>query len=168
MSSAIIQLLVLAGIAVFLILRLRSVLGTRDGFEKPQGSLSETDAARRRGRQFRPLPAQRRGRAPAVLHALDLGVEAGAGLQQARVGKVVRHGEGALLVDFHRGQDRVHGGFHAVAQGGDRHALIGRVDRQPDQSQREHQDRHGGQDRAVTERRRWQADSPGRAGFRWG
>ena len=29
------QLLVLAGIAVFLILKLRSVLGTRDGFEKP-------------------------------------------------------------------------------------------------------------------------------------
>ena len=35
MSSNIISLLVLAGIAVFLILRLRSVLGTRDGFEKP-------------------------------------------------------------------------------------------------------------------------------------
>ena len=35
MSSALIQLLVLAGIAVFLILRLRSVLGTREGFEKP-------------------------------------------------------------------------------------------------------------------------------------
>ena len=35
MSSAVIQLLVLAGIAVFLILRLRNVLGTRDGFEKP-------------------------------------------------------------------------------------------------------------------------------------
>ncbi|WP_102106627.1 Tim44/TimA family putative adaptor protein [Oceaniglobus roseus] len=35
MSTAVIQLLVLAGIAVFLILRLRSVLGTRDGFEKP-------------------------------------------------------------------------------------------------------------------------------------
>lgn len=35
MSNPIIQLLVLAGIAVFLILRLRSVLGTRDGFEKP-------------------------------------------------------------------------------------------------------------------------------------
>ncbi len=35
MSSPIIQLLVLAGIAVFLILRLRSVLGTREGFEKP-------------------------------------------------------------------------------------------------------------------------------------
>ncbi|MGR3433285.1 MAG: Tim44/TimA family putative adaptor protein [Shimia sp.] len=36
MSSSIIQLLVLAGIAVFLILRLRSVLGTRDGFENDQ------------------------------------------------------------------------------------------------------------------------------------
>lgn len=35
MSSSLIQLLVLAGIAVFLILKLRSVLGTRDGFEKP-------------------------------------------------------------------------------------------------------------------------------------
>ncbi|MCC0063477.1 MAG: Tim44 domain-containing protein [Defluviimonas sp.] len=35
MSNAIIQLLVLAGIAIFLILRLKSVLGTREGFEKP-------------------------------------------------------------------------------------------------------------------------------------
>jgi predicted lipid-binding transport protein (Tim44 family) len=35
MNSSIIQLLVLAGIAIFLILRLRSVLGTREGFEKP-------------------------------------------------------------------------------------------------------------------------------------
>ncbi len=36
MNSPIIQLLVLAGIAIFLILRLRGVLGTREGFEKPQ------------------------------------------------------------------------------------------------------------------------------------
>ena len=35
MSNDMIQLLVLAGIAVFLILRLKSVLGTREGFEKP-------------------------------------------------------------------------------------------------------------------------------------
>ena len=35
MNSALIQLLVLAGIAIFLILRLRSVLGTREGFERP-------------------------------------------------------------------------------------------------------------------------------------
>jgi Uncharacterized protein conserved in bacteria len=35
MNSPMIQLLVLAGIAVFLILRLKNVLGTREGFEKP-------------------------------------------------------------------------------------------------------------------------------------
>jgi predicted lipid-binding transport protein (Tim44 family) len=35
MNSSLLQLLVLAGIAVFLILKLRSVLGTREGFEKP-------------------------------------------------------------------------------------------------------------------------------------
>lgn len=35
MNSALIQLLVLAGIAVFLVLRLRNVLGTRDGYEPP-------------------------------------------------------------------------------------------------------------------------------------
>ena len=34
MNGPILQLLVLAGIAIFLILRLRSVLGTREGFEK--------------------------------------------------------------------------------------------------------------------------------------
>lgn len=35
MSSAVLQLVVLAAIAIFLILRLRSVLGSREGFEKP-------------------------------------------------------------------------------------------------------------------------------------
>ncbi|MFO1174677.1 MAG: Tim44/TimA family putative adaptor protein [Paracoccaceae bacterium] len=35
MNNSVIQLLVLAGVAVFLILKLRSVLGTRDGFEGP-------------------------------------------------------------------------------------------------------------------------------------
>ncbi len=38
MNSPLLQLLVLAGIAVFLILRLKSVLGTRDGFEGPPRS----------------------------------------------------------------------------------------------------------------------------------
>jgi len=51
MSSAIVQLLVLAGIAVFLIVRLRSVLGTREGFEKPsvpkESSGKKTDGSRR-------------------------------------------------------------------------------------------------------------------------
>lgn len=45
MNSPIIQLLVLAGIAVFLILRLRGVLGTREGFEKP--TVARTDGERR-------------------------------------------------------------------------------------------------------------------------
>ncbi|WP_112320851.1 Tim44/TimA family putative adaptor protein [Oceanibium sediminis] len=35
MGSQLIQILVLAGVALFLILRLRDVLGTRDGYEKP-------------------------------------------------------------------------------------------------------------------------------------
>jgi len=50
MSSAIIQLLVLAGIAIFLIIRLRSVLGTRDGFEKPPVPVSDRSTAQRRSR----------------------------------------------------------------------------------------------------------------------
>ncbi|PRX37163.1 Predicted lipid-binding transport protein, Tim44 family [Meinhardsimonia xiamenensis] len=48
MGSSLIQLLVLAAIAVFLILRLRSVLGTREGFEKPPAPLPREDAAPRR------------------------------------------------------------------------------------------------------------------------
>ncbi|MGR3343194.1 MAG: Tim44/TimA family putative adaptor protein [Paracoccaceae bacterium] len=46
MNSAVIQLLVLAGIAVFLILRLKNVLGTRDGFEKPQVTSERRGRAR--------------------------------------------------------------------------------------------------------------------------
>ncbi len=49
MSSSILQLLVLAGIAVFLILKLRSVLGTREGFEKPPVPLEDV---RPRARTF--------------------------------------------------------------------------------------------------------------------
>lgn len=48
MQSAI-QLLVLAGIAIFLILKLRSVLGTREGFEKPTAPVED----------LRPRPARR-------------------------------------------------------------------------------------------------------------
>ena len=38
MNSAVIQLIVLAGVALFLILRLKNVLGTRDGYEAPPSS----------------------------------------------------------------------------------------------------------------------------------
>lgn len=52
MSSAVIQLLVLAGVAVFLILRLKSVLGTREGFEKPPLPMPKEEEAPRRRREF--------------------------------------------------------------------------------------------------------------------
>ena len=48
MDSAVIQLLVLAGIAVFLILRLRSVLGTREGYERPPEPLPGAKSESRR------------------------------------------------------------------------------------------------------------------------
>jgi len=48
MNSPIISLLVLAGIAVFLILRLKNVLGSRDGFEAPPAQRPiESNSARR-------------------------------------------------------------------------------------------------------------------------
>ena len=47
MNSPILQLLVLAGIAIFLILRLKSVLGTRDGFEGPPRSAQSPAQDRR-------------------------------------------------------------------------------------------------------------------------
>lgn len=47
MNSPLIQLLVLAGIAVFLILRLKSVLGTREGFEKPPSQAQVTGRSER-------------------------------------------------------------------------------------------------------------------------
>ncbi|MFQ1700295.1 Tim44/TimA family putative adaptor protein [Loktanella agnita] len=48
MNSPIIQLLVLAGIAIFLILRLRGVLGTREGYEKPAVTRPDVDRRRQR------------------------------------------------------------------------------------------------------------------------
>src|SRR6056297_541127 len=51
MNSPLIQLLVLAGIAIFLILRLKSVLGTRDGFEGPPRSGAAPEAAKPDRRQ---------------------------------------------------------------------------------------------------------------------
>lgn len=47
MNSPIISLLVLAGIAIFLILRLKSVLGTRDGFETPPAPRDQARSTRR-------------------------------------------------------------------------------------------------------------------------
>ena len=46
MSPAIIEILVLAGIAIFLVLRLKNVLGTREGFEKPLQDAAPSKNAR--------------------------------------------------------------------------------------------------------------------------
>lgn len=48
MNDAVIQLLVLAGIALFLVIKLKGVLGTRTGFEKPEiASTPENSDVRR-------------------------------------------------------------------------------------------------------------------------
>ena len=49
MNNSMIQLIVLAGIAIFLILKLRSILGTRDGFEKPAVKLDDIRPRARAG-----------------------------------------------------------------------------------------------------------------------
>ncbi len=46
--NSLLQLLVLAGVAVFLVIKLRSVLGTRDGFEKPPVPLEDIKPKGRR------------------------------------------------------------------------------------------------------------------------
>jgi len=47
MNSPTIQLLVLAGIALFLIIKLKNVLGTREGFEKPPAQSSDGGSAKK-------------------------------------------------------------------------------------------------------------------------
>jgi predicted lipid-binding transport protein (Tim44 family) len=51
MGSQMIQIIILAGIALFLIFKLRNVLGTREGFEKPAETASPLPP-RRRDRSF--------------------------------------------------------------------------------------------------------------------
>lgn len=46
MSASLIQILVLAGIAIFLIVKLRSVLGTREGYEAPPQPVEDRTAPR--------------------------------------------------------------------------------------------------------------------------
>jgi predicted lipid-binding transport protein (Tim44 family) len=51
MGSQMIQIIILAGVALFLILRLRNVLGTREGFEKPR-NLPDASTSQKRDRSF--------------------------------------------------------------------------------------------------------------------
>lgn len=52
MGNSLLSILVLAGIAIFLILRLRSVLGTREGFEKPRAEFPGAEESSRVKRDF--------------------------------------------------------------------------------------------------------------------
>ncbi|PZX10692.1 Tim44/TimA family putative adaptor protein [Celeribacter halophilus] len=52
MGNSLLSILVLAGIAIFLILRLRSVLGTREGFEKPRAEFPGAEEATKVKRDF--------------------------------------------------------------------------------------------------------------------
>ncbi|WP_321365347.1 Tim44/TimA family putative adaptor protein [uncultured Celeribacter sp.] len=52
MGNSLLSILVLAGIAIFLILRLRSVLGTREGFEKPRADVPGAEEATAVKRDF--------------------------------------------------------------------------------------------------------------------
>ncbi|SFJ58198.1 Tim44/TimA family putative adaptor protein [Celeribacter neptunius] len=52
MGNSLLSILVLAGIAIFLILRLRSVLGTREGFEKPRAEFPGPEEATQVKRDF--------------------------------------------------------------------------------------------------------------------
>lgn len=47
MNQPLIQLLVLAGIAIFLVLRLKNVLGTREGFEQPPAPMQSSESRKR-------------------------------------------------------------------------------------------------------------------------
>ena len=63
MSAAVIQLLVLAGIAIFPDPAPRSVLGTREGFEKPPASGLNESKSDRRGR---PIPTSKSSKAVSI------------------------------------------------------------------------------------------------------
>ena len=48
MNMQLIQLLALAGIAIYLILKLRGVLGTREGYEAPRTSTTTPETKRKK------------------------------------------------------------------------------------------------------------------------
>lgn len=77
MGSQMIQIIILAAIALFLVLRLRSVLGTRDGFEKPPGVPAPT-APQRRDRTFEVIEGG--GPDPDIADFIDPASPAGAAL----------------------------------------------------------------------------------------
>ncbi|MFP7569398.1 Tim44/TimA family putative adaptor protein [Marivita sp. S2033] len=108
MNSPLIQLLVLAGIAVFLILRLKNVLGTREGFEKP--SLPENEATPTSRRDFEVIEG---GPDHDIVDHVDSGSDAADALARMKraepsfsVGEFLGGARGAyemILMGFERG-----------------------------------------------------------------
>jgi predicted lipid-binding transport protein (Tim44 family) len=135
MNSSLIQLLVLAGIAVFLILKLRSVLGTRDGFERPPTpAVDDLRPGTKRG-----LEVVSNGPDPDITDHAEVGSAAAkalAAMKQAEpsfsVNEFLRGARGAyemILMAFERGQldsirpflaDEVEASFAEVIQSRDR------------------------------------------------
>jgi predicted lipid-binding transport protein (Tim44 family) len=77
MGSQMIQIVILAAIALFLILRLRNVLGTREGFEKPR----EMNGPTVTGRRERPFEVNEGGTAdPDIADFVDQETPAGQAL----------------------------------------------------------------------------------------
>lgn len=109
MNSPVIQLLVLAGIAIFLILRLRNVLGTREGFEKPR--VQAETPARRAAPELEVIEG---GPDPDVTDYVDADSDAAAALTAMKtadrsfsVRDFVRGGRGAyemILTGFENGE----------------------------------------------------------------
>jgi predicted lipid-binding transport protein (Tim44 family) len=76
MGSQMIQIIILAGIALFLVLRLRSVLGTRSGYEKP--GVPAPAQPKRRDRSFEVIEGG--GIDPDIADFIDVESEAGKAL----------------------------------------------------------------------------------------
>ena len=113
MNGSLIQLLVLAGIAIFLILKLRSVLGTRDGFEKPPVPLEDV-----RPRVRRDFEVIEGGPDRDITDHVADGTDAARALAEMKkiessfaVGPFLQGARGAyemILVDFEKGElDRI-------------------------------------------------------------
>ena len=137
MNSPVIQLLVLAGIAIFLILRLRSVLGTREGFEKPR-----VQAPTPTRRSAPDLEVIEGGPDPDVTDYVDADSDAAAALTAMKaddrtfnVREFLRGGRGAyemILTGFEKGEladikpflsDDVYEAFAGVVEGREKNGL---------------------------------------------
>lgn len=137
MNSPVIQLLVLAGIAIFLILRLRSVLGTREGFEKPR--VQKPEPSRRSTPDLEVIDG---GPDPDVVDYVDADSDAATALTAMKtvdrsfsVREFLRGGRGAyemILTKFEKGElaeikpflsDDVHEAFAGVVEDREKNGL---------------------------------------------